>query len=306
MTKNKLKDFLGIEINRGHIDYEIIDTKETDQFDRHLVEYIGNEDDSIKAYLFIPKNEEIIGALLVHHQHNGERHFGKSEVAGIVGDEFQAFCPALAKKGFIALAPDSICFEDRRKNQQGTVPDKNPDNDWLQHYNEMCYRMLNGKTLMKKVLEDASLGINILLQQDEIEKNRIGILGHSYGGNTVIFQSALDNRIKFACSSGAVCSYKTKFENFTGIEMAEVIPNFTKEFDIEDLLKLIPPREFLILSADNDPYSQDANEIYSSLIKEGEDFFSIKEYYGGHRLDKERFDFVINWFVKKFTSNENS
>lgn len=242
---------------------------------------------------------------MVHHQHNGKRHLGKSEVAGIVGDPFQFFCPELAKKGIITLAPDSICFEDRRTNKKGIEPDTNPDKDWLQHYNEMCYRLLNGTTLMKKVIEDSSIGISILLQQAGVNKDKVGILGHSYGGNTVIFHSPFDLRVKYSCSSGAVCSFKNKFEHNIGIEMAEVIPNFTTHYDIEDLLKLIHPREMLIVSAKLDQYSRDAKQVYLTVNdrerkSHERESCSLKEFQGGHRLDKQRFDFIIDWFNTKF------
>ena len=305
MTKENIQKFLNINICRDKVDYEFVETYSASQFDRHLIKYCGSEGDEIRAFLFIPKKNKIIGSVLVHHQHHGERHLGKSEVAGIVGDPFQFFCPELAKKGIIALAPDSICCEDRRTNKKGIEPDVDPDNDWLQHYNEMCYRLLNGTTLMKKVIEDSSIGISVLLQQEGITEDNIGILGHSYGGNTVIFHSPFDDRIKYSCSSGAVCSYKAKFENNTGIEMAEVIPNFSTKYDIEDLLKLIHPRELLIVSASLDQYSRDAKQIYLAIndIEEESNIgksFSFKEFQGEHRLNQQRFDFIIDWFSNKF------
>jgi len=309
--RNEIKKFLGITIHQSKVDSKIIDAYETDEFKRLLIEYLGNENDKIRAYLFIPKARQIIGGILVHHQHNGQRHLGKSEVAGISGDPYQFFCPELAKEGIISLAPDSICFEDRRTNKTGIEPDSNSDNDWLQHYNEMCYRILRGKSLMEKVIEDSSIGISLLMQQKGIKINNVGILGHSYGGNTVIFHSPLDNRIKYSCSSGAVCSYKTKFLNNTGIEMAEVIPSFTTKYDIDDLLKLVYPRQILIVSADSDKYSQDAKQIYQSLMKENgqpnpEKNYHFKEVQGEHRLDQERFEYIINWFVNKFKETKAS
>lgn len=306
MKKNKVQNLLKIEIHHDNkVDFDIIETFETQYFDRHLIKYQGCESDEIRAYLFIPKNIKIIGSVLVHHQHNGERHLGKSEVAGIIGDHFQFFCPELAKIGIISLAPDSICFEDRRKNKSGVEVDDNPDNDTFQHYNEMCYRLLNGKTLMKKNIDDSSIGISLLLGQKNTIQNKIGILGHSFGGNTVIFHSPFDERIKYSCSSGAVCSYKTKFKFGTGIEMSEVIPNFTEDYDIEDLLKLVSPRELLIVSATEDKYSQDAKSVYLDLLPTflesgAKESITHKEVEGKHRLDEERFLFIINWFKQKF------
>lgn len=305
MSQSSVQTLLDIHIHSDIVDFEIIDTQEAPAFQRLLIKYLGSENDQITAYVFIPKIHKIIGGVLVHHQHNGERHLGKSEVAGLTGDRFQFFCPELAKKGIVSMAPDSICFEDRRTNQKGIEPDANPDQDWLQHYNEMCYRLLNGTSLMKKVVEDSAIAISILAKLEGVDKNKIGILGHSYGGNTVIFHSPLDDRIKYACSSGAVCSYQTKFKNNTGIEMAEVIPNFTKEYDIDHLLKMIYPRKILVVSSDSDKYSKDASQIGLSLkeemkVADFEQAYYFKEFPGGHKLNEERFNFIINWFVDRF------
>lgn len=110
---------------------------------------------------------------------------------------------------FIVLAPASICFEDRSNNKNGITPD---EEDFLQHYNEMCYRILRGSSLMKKVIEDADIGLEILKSHKMVDKRLIGVLGHSYGGNTVLFQTAVNAEIKFACTSGAACTYKNKIE----------------------------------------------------------------------------------------------
>jgi cephalosporin-C deacetylase-like acetyl esterase len=104
----------------------------------------------------------------------------------------------------VVQAPDSICFEDRRRNRKGTEADEAADVE--QHYDEMCHRLLRGDTLMRKVLIDSAQGISLLRTHPSIDPERIGILGHSYGGNTVLFHGALDERIRFACASGAACS----------------------------------------------------------------------------------------------------
>ncbi|MFY0697988.1 MAG: hypothetical protein JXR11_09080 [Balneola sp.] len=300
--KNEIQKFLDIEIHSSPVPFEILETEKFEEFDRQLISYMGSENDDIRGYLFIPTKKKIIGSILVHHQHNGERHLGKSEVAGIAGDEFQHFCPDLAKKGLVTLAPDSICFEDRRKNMKGISENPDPDNEWLHHYNELCYRILRGSSLMKKVIEDSSIAISLLSNLKLTKNLAIGILGHSYGGNTVIFHSPFDERIQLSCSSGAVCSYKTKFEHDTGIEMAEVIPGFTEKYDVEDLLKMINPRKLLILSAESDQYARDAIKIYHAIRSDFDNpnSISLMHYEGGHPLDQQRFDDIIDWFVEEY------
>lgn len=300
-----IREFLELNtIVDANIEYKIITEEDKGNYTQMLISYLGYGGDTIKAFMLVPKGIGPFPAVLVHHQHNGQRFLGKSEVCGIVGDSYQAFGPNLANKGILVLAPDSICFEDRRinYNNSGVVP--NEEMDFLQHYNEMCYRLLKGESLTKKVLEDAAIGISLLRSCSLVDKSKVGILGHSYGGNTVLFQGALDCRIKFACSSGAACSYKNKMMNGTGIEMASVIPGFLSKYDIEDLVKCFAPRKLFLVSATDDKYSKDADIIYNKAIESFEkiganDALIHKRYDGGHELNKERFQTIIEWIVSQ-------
>ena len=218
-----------------------------------------------------------------------------------MGDPVQAFGPALARHRLVVLAPDSICFEDRRKNCTGTEADEAADIE--QHFNEMCYRLLRGDMLMRKVLSDSAQGISLLRAHPRVDPERIGIMGHSYGGNTVLFHSALDERIRFACASGAACTYQHKMAHQIGIEMAEVIPGFALRYDIQDLATCFAPRCVLLVSATDDKYSQDADgiaaaaqEVYAAMGMA--ERFEHKRYEGGHALTQERFDYIVQWLAR--------
>lgn len=290
--RNQIRDFLCITTYSSFTAYKVVKEEKCDGYTRFLINYKGSENDDIPAYLLIPEGDGIFPAVLVHHQHNSERHLGKSEVCGLAGNPLQAFGAVLAKKGYIVLAPDSICFEDRRKNANVANPDG--DGYFLQHYNEMCYRLLKGSSLMKKVIEDANIAIELLKAHERVDRRRIGALGHSYGGNTVIFQTAMNEDISFACASGAACTYKNKIENGTGIEMSEVIPGFINKFDIPDLVKCISPRPFLMVSSTDDKYSKDAEYIEQGAGCNIEHY----KYTGGHALTRERFEDIFKWIDK--------
>jgi len=234
---------------------------------------------------------------LVHHQHNGEKHFGKSEVVGKVGDKNQYFGTKLVKMGFAVIVSDSICFEDRRNNVTGI--EEHP-NDFMQYYVEKNKRILLGESLTKKVIEESSITISILSGLDFIDENGIGILGHSYGGTTALYHGALDERINYICSSGAVASFKCRIENGTGIEMASIISGFIKKYETIDVVKSVLPRNLLIVTAEEDKYSRDASEIYNRLVEEiGVDVkiaIQLLKFKGNHPLTEERVDGIIEWF----------
>lgn len=119
----------------------------------------------------------------------------------------------------MVLAPDSVCFEDRRRQREGREPDGAADP--LQHHNEFAYRLVTGDLLARKVLADPALAISVLAALSAVRGQQIGMLGHSYGGSTVLFHAPLDERVTFACASGSACTYRTRMAVGTGIELAQ-------------------------------------------------------------------------------------
>jgi dienelactone hydrolase len=300
--RQEIMQFLQFNLPHDPVPFETHAMVTEHDYDRLRISYANDEQDPIPAFLLMPHGAGPFPAVLVHHQHNSRWHLGKSEVCGLAGDPLQAFGPALAHHGIVVLAPDALCFEDRRAQRSGMAPDPCPDADWLQHYNALCYRLLRGDTLMRRVLADAAHGVSLLRAHGAVAPQQIGTLGHSYGGNTVLFHAAVDERLRFACASGAACTYATKMRHGTGIDMAEVIPGFTQRFDVQDLVKCLAPRKTLLVSATDDPYSRDAEDIVQAA-REPFDALGVAhnvehtQYSGGHALTQERFDAIIAWTV---------
>ena len=275
-----------VAVQRGPVDA-------FDGFQRERIEYRGLEDDSIPAFLFTPTGRATIGGVVVYHQHNGEFHFGKSEVAGLVGDPLQAFGPALARSGLVVLAPDALTFEDRRAGVQGVEPDAY---DWLQHYNAMSYRLLDGDLLMRKGLDDAQRALSVLLQVSGVDARRVGVAGHSFGGTTALYHAAVDPRCRFACISGAVCSFETRLREGTGILLFEAMPGLARQCGHHDLLAAIGPRPVMVVSGAQDKYSRDADQV---VAKVAGGFVTQLRVEGGHALDQERFDAIVTWLADR-------
>ena len=295
--RKEIAELIGLSLpwEATDVTYEVLDSVQEEGYTRQLISYTS-DGDKVSAFLLLPDHMKNNPAILINHQHNREHHLGKSEVCGLAGNPLQAFGPELVRQGFVVLASDSICFEERREDP--TVEGF----DFWQHFHEMCYRMLTGEFLMKKVLTDAMNGISLLYGLPFVDTDRIGTLGHSYGGNTVLFLSALDERVSFACASGSACTFEYRMKHGTGIEMASVIPNFHGKYDIDDLVALTAPRKLLIVSSDEDKYSMDAPEIVEKAGKAYAELGAVqnlehKRYPGGHALTEERFRDIIEWIV---------
>lgn len=287
-----LRERLGLAAP-GPVAFERGEAESFDGFDRARIEYRGLEGDRIPAFLFTPRGRDALGGVLVFHQHNGEFHFGKSEVAGEVGDAFQAFAPALVRRGLAVLAPDAITFEDRRGAVRGVEPDHY---DWLRHYNAMSYRLLDGDLLMRKCLDDAQRALGVLLQATGMDERRVGVAGHSYGGYTALYHAAVDARCAFACISGAVCSFGTRRRDGTGITLFEAVPGLARRIDTHDVLAALQPRPTMVVSGTEDKYSRDADQVVARVAG---DFITELRVDRGHALDQERFDAIVEWIVER-------
>jgi len=270
---------------------EAVGERRRDGYAEQLVRFPGHGGAPVPAFLLLPDGDGPFPAVVAHHQHNSQFHLGKSEVAGRAGDPLQAFGPALARSGIAVLAPDAIAFEDRRVLAGGTAP---ADGDGPQHHNEMSYRLVRGELLMTTVLGDAAGGLSALAAHPAVDAAWTGVIGHSYGGNTTLFHAALDERVRFAAASGAACTYRRRMADRTQIELAQIVPGILEVADISDVVGLVAPRPLLLVSATEDRYSADAEEI-ERAVGPGYPRLRHVRFAGGHEVTRERFELIVRW-----------
>lgn len=307
--RSEIAGFLGLEYATTAAALDVREVVVEAGYTRKAVSFSAADGERIQAYLFEPSEVEPAGAVVVLHQHNSEWALGKSEVAGLVGDPLQAFGPALARAGLTVLAPDAVGFESRCGRAGGGVevgpgiskPHGTPEG-WLQYFNHAMHRLVRGELLMRKLLLDVASATSALAAHTGGQ--RVGVLGHSYGGNTALFAAALDTRLAFACCSGSVCSFRHKLASGTALEMALVIPGFAKRFDLDDLMRCVAPRPLLVVSADHDVYSADAAELVAGVAPAfaaagTPQRLAHLAVSGGHALDSVRFAAIVDWLAAR-------
>ena len=290
--RDALAAVLGLAERRPEVEAPVVVGIETaDGYERARITYPDANGQPIPAFLLLPKTQGPHPAVLALHQHNGERHLGKSEIAGLAGDPHNAFGPALARKGVVVLAPDARHFEDRRTGIAGHDPHPN---DFLQHYNGLAYALVKGDTLARQVLDDGLRAVSVLVDHPATRRTAVGVLGHSFGGNLALFLAALDIRLRWCVSSGAAATYRHKMAHGTGLEMSLVVPGITDLLDIDDVVGLIAPRPTLLVSAEQDPYSADAPDIVARTAADWKGLRHLR-YPGAHALDAQRHDAIVEW-----------
>jgi dienelactone hydrolase len=269
MNHRILQQLLGPMPCTCPLEAKVLQTVDCNRYRRITVEYAVEPHERIRSFLLIPKaSNGKMPAIFAHHQHNREFQWGKSEVAGLAGDPTQAYAAELAERGYVVLAPDALAFEERN----WSFPTGQAE------YFELATRLVKGKTLLAKCLHDVSAGISFLSSLPEVDPERIGFIGHSYGGRMAIWASAHDERIRASVSNCGCVNYKDSLTHDTGIQMEFCLPGVLLHGDVEDIVRMVAPRALLLQATAEDRWSRGAEPMYQyarSAFPEGKLVLSL-------------------------------
>ncbi len=223
---------------------EVLERVDLGDVVREKVRYQVEPGEWAPAYLFLPaRTSGRKPAVLCLHQHAGQFDLGKSEPAGLAGNPQQFYALELARRGYVTLAADAICFEERRDPVlEGAA------------YERFAFtkRIVEGSSLQTKMLSDAMRGVDYLLTRPEVHPAHIGCLGHSLGGQQAVFTAAMDERIRAGVSSCGFASYETIFRDRINHNYAAYVPGLLRYAEVGDVLALAAPRPFLVLAGNAD------------------------------------------------------
>lgn len=254
MDKKILLQLLGQLPTKADLNPKVIESIDCGLYIREKIEYNTEASDIIPAYILIPKDlQGSAPAIYCYHQHAGNFELGKSEVVGLAGDPDQALAVELAERGYVTFAPDALAFEERNwsEGKSGRA-----------EYFELATRLVEGHTLLAKILHDVSVGLDYLESRPEIDKTKIGFIGHSYGGRMAIWSPAFDKRIKVSVSNCGCVNYKDSLSRDVGIQMEFCVPNIMHYGDVEDVVKMVAPTSLYISATNDDKWSKGAQKIY--------------------------------------------
>ena len=214
---------------------------------REKVTYAVEEGERVPAYVFLPKDGgRRHPAVLCHHQHAGEFEVGKAGPAGLGSTPDQHYAIELARRGYVTIAPDALCFGER---QDPTGKLKKAEYERFQ----ALHRLTEGGSLQGKYVWDARRALDYLQSRPEVDPDRIGMIGHSLGGQETLFTAAADTRIKAAVSSCGFGSLRTVKRDEILHNFALFVPGLAEAGDYGAVLALVAPRPFLVAARSEDP-----------------------------------------------------
>ena len=178
---------------RVPFDVETVTEERTDNYLRRKVKFTPEPDDRVPAWLLIPHDlpaDNTAPAMLCLHQTTG---IGKNEPAGLGGLKSLHYAHELAERGFVCIVPDYPSF--------GEYP-----YDFKKH----GARYASGS--MKAVWNNIR-AVDLLESLPQVDKSRIGVIGHSLGGHNALFTAAFDERLKAVVTS---CGFTPFHDYYNG------------------------------------------------------------------------------------------
>ena len=210
----------------------------------------GTPLDRIEAYIFVPNQieSEKIPAVVAIHQDGNVSHIGKLEPAGLAGDDDMHYGMELFKRGYVVICPDRYQHSVRRRiqNSDTIAVDSDKEDAAADHW--VGQLIMNGRTDRGKEAYDLMRAVDVLLEYDFVDKDKIGAIGHSGGGFSLVPFMFADKRVKVGVSSCGFFETLYWFHERAALKRSShnALPGLMKYGIMTDYLAFIAPRPVLL------------------------------------------------------------
>jgi dienelactone hydrolase len=156
------------------------DSVKEENYTKYTISYPVAQSEIVTAYLYVPvrrAESQRFPAMLVLH---GTGDLGKQIVDGKSPGANRALAKELAERGYVVIAPDYPSMGDAK------------DYDFAKD------RYQSGT--MKGIFNHIR-SVDLLEARQDVDPERIGVIGHSLGGHNAMFVAAFDPRLKVIVSS---------------------------------------------------------------------------------------------------------
>ena len=301
------RSILGPFPERVPLNVEAIDEEACDGFTRTLITWDNDSEERVHGYVLRPTGS--VGdrpAMMVFHGH-GAWDLGKKDTAGVVdrGEGRVPLGPELAKRGFVVMCGDAICWGDRQN------PGGDPDGVMYERVVAMRL-MAEGRCMAGQYVWDAMRQCDVLQSLDGVDGDRIGAMGVSMGSGHSWLSAMVEQRIRALVGVSSFYTYKALYSPPIRHCYMNHLPKVI-EYGLEtyDLFRLIAPRPFLMINGTTerqDPVEA-TQELYDKAkhawesAEAGNDF-RLVFHEEGHGLTPETRELALDWLAEKLGAAE--
>lgn len=233
---------------------EITAQRDEDGYRAEEWRFVNGLGDTVYGTLLIPQPiRSPAPAVLYGHIHGAKYGLGRRELFR-ERDDGEPLGVRLVRSGYVVLSIDAYAFGARQ--HQGPLGEREggaaTESALFKHF------LWRGQTLWGMMLHDDQLALNALVARDEVDAERMAIIGMSLGGSRATWLSALDERPALTIPIAQMTRYRdfaaTGAYNLHSIYY--YVPGLlASSLDMEHLVALSAPRRQHILIGAADPLS---------------------------------------------------
>jgi dienelactone hydrolase len=241
----KLRELLGPFAPPKTWKTRVVGAADLDDFRREDLVLEADGHPPLPVYLLLPRprvGKRRAGVVALHgHGRDGHHPVaGRDDLPGVaeaIKSAHYDYGRQLARHGFAVAAPCLTPFGVRLGS-----PDRFGKQDPCA---DTFLRMqILGKLLIAENLRDALWALELLARHAEVDADRLGCAGLSYGGRMTMLTAAVEPRIKAAVVSGALNLMQERVSDPYSCG-AQIIPGLLKYGDTPEIASLIAPRPCL-------------------------------------------------------------
>ncbi len=116
--------------------------------------------------------------------------------------------------------------------------------------------LLYGRTMMGAFVWEALRTLDLLARRDDVDENRLGIIGYGLGGTVGFYAAALDNRVKSLvtiCGGIGSLDLFARWSDPNYHDVSYFIPGILDHFDHPEIVASLAPRAYLLMTREADP-----------------------------------------------------
>ena len=268
------------------------------------------KDDRMPLFVLVPKNLAGPAPAIICF-YGTTSGAGKLTTVGLsgrrVGDPPHpnlSFAIDMVEAGFIAVAPDYL--RDGERVRSGETPYQTTS-----FYDEFPDWSVHGKDVW-----DTMRLVDFLQTLDDVDGERIGMIGHSYGGHSTIFAAALEERIRVAVANGPVSAFRehgmhwgvpkgaSNSQSLPRLRPYILDPELRLPITFAEVTALIAPRPLLVGQAAGElrPLEEQNYAAVSQVYEDARSAEKVRyiHYAGDHDFPPEARQAAVEWFNRWF------
>lgn len=277
----------------------LMEQKDYSDFYMEKIAYHTMDNIRVPVIVLIPKDgAQAWPAVLACHGHgNGQLDAIGMDAAGTMLDHpgiHNRFAVELVRKGVLVVIPEIMGFGARRLTNDF---DKNSSCATL-----AAHLLMLGKTLAGMRVYEARRAIDYIQTRNDVQHNKIGILGFSGGGLISAYTAALDERVR----ATVLCGWMNTFEGsiLSRLHCTDnYLPALLPDAEQIDLTTLIAPRALFVEAGEQDTVFPlfSAEQAITQLeqhyhLLNARDQFAYHIHAGGHEIKGSK---SFQWLADK-------